>query len=269
MLNLKTIIPVAFAILAGSSAFVSTTTGCDEPAPKCSSSRGDYIVRYTYVSGADTCKDLIGEKVGVQTYNAIGENGKPNLDVASIAIQADSLGTLFDNASNGGVSDPDPNDKEYALGGFNSATPVGNVCSVPTLSVAQQQLGAVAADDAGTTEQPATLINYEWKNMQFLVTSQYLGSQFTADVDIGRDGKDCIYKAQGLYPYVDCTLVDVNGKMVPDANGNPQPDPNACLPEATPPIHVAGSGINPDFQVHCDPMLLACVLNRADFPAIK
>lgn len=268
-MNIKTILPVAFLLVAASTALVSTNTGCDQPAPKCSSSRGDYIVRYTYVSGPESCKQLTGEKVGVQTYNAFGENGKPNLDVGSVAMQANTLGSLFDNAASGGVSDPDVNDKEYALGAFSTATPVGNVCTVPTLSVAQQQLGVVTADDAGTKAQPGTLINYTWKNVQFLVTSQYLGSQFIADLDIGRDTTDCIYKAQGLYIYVDCTKVDVAGNMVPDANGNPQPDETACLPEATPPVHSSGSGINPDFPVHCDPVLLACVPNSTNFPALK
>jgi len=268
-MNIKTIIPVAFLLATASTAFVSTTTGCDQPAPKCSSSRGDYVVRYTYVSGPESCKKLTGEKVGLQTYNPVGENGKPNLDVATIAMQADTLGTLFDNAESGGVSDPDPSDKEYALGAFSTATPVNDVCTAPTLSVAQQQLGAVAEDDAGTSAQDATLINYTWKNVQFLVTSQYLGSQFIADVDIGRDKDDCFYKAQGLYPYVDCTKVDVDGAVVPDADGNPQPDETACLPEATPPVHSSGSGINPDFPVHCDPVLLACVPNSTNFPNLK
>ena len=268
-MNIKTIISVAFVLVATSTAFVSTTTGCDQPAPKCASSRGDFVVRYTYVSGPESCKALTGEKVGIQTYNPVGESGKPNLDQGSVAMQADTLGKLFDNAESGGVSDPDPNDKEYALGSFSTATPVGEVCTAPTLSVAQQQLGEVAEDDAGTAAQPATLINYTWKNVQFLVTSQYLGSQFIADLDIGRDATDCIYKAQGLYPYVDCFKLDDNGDPATDADGNMLPDDSFCAAEANPPAHPVGSGINPDFAVHCDPVLFACVTNSTTFPAFK
>ena len=268
-MNIKTTLSLAFVLVATSSAFFSTTTGCDQPLPKCSSSRGDFVVRYTYVSGPASCKALTGEKVGVQTYNAIGESAKPNLDSASVAMQADTLGKLFDNAASGGVGDPDVNDKEYALGSFSTATPVGQVCTVPTFSVAQQQLAAVAADDAGTTAQVATLINYTWKNVQFLVTSQYLGSQFVADLDVGRNATDCVYKAQGLYPYVPCFVADGNGNPVPDASGNLVVDETACSPEATPPVHPTGSGINPDFAVHCDPVLFACVTNSTSFPAFR
>jgi hypothetical protein len=57
-------------------------------------------------------------------------------------------------------------------------------------------------------------------------------------------------------------------------------DPDLCLPAADPNHTItvggvtisagrsAGSGINPDLAVHCDPTLLLCVLNKEP-PAFK
>jgi hypothetical protein len=140
---------------------------------------------------------------------------------------------------------------------------------VPTLAPAQENIGAIPGDpDAGVPDQPATSLAYNWSNVQILVTAQYYGSQFVGDLTVKRDADSCTYRAQGLYPYVDCYKVDENGDPLPDADGNLQPDESFCAPEANPPAHPTGSGINPDFAVHCDPVLLACVLNSTAFPAI-
>lgn len=255
-------------VVAGGS-FFATSTGCEQPAPKCASSRGDFIVRYTYVSGADSCKELVGEKVGVQTYNAVGEEQKPDLDRGSVAIQADGLGTLRDNGEAAGVTDPDPNAKAFSLGSFTTKTPVGQICSLGPMTPAQQALGEIPGEDGGPPGQPPTSLTYTWSNVRFLVTAQYYGSQFAADVAIKRNGAECAYRAQALYPYVDCTKLDDAGEPVKDADGKLQPDDSFCAAEANPPAHPTGSGINPDFAVHCDPVLLACVPNSTTFPAFR
>lgn len=268
-MNLKTYSLLGLVLAAGGTFLLSTSTGCDQPAPKCASSRGDFIVRYTYTSGDESCKKLLGEVVGVQTYNAIGKEGKPDLDRASVAMQANGIGSLRDNAEAADAGDLDPNDHAYALGDFNTATPQSNICIVSVLAPATENIAAIPGDDAGTPDQPATSLTYTWNNVQFLVTPQYYGSQFQGDVSITQDGKTCAYKALGLYPYVDCTKLGADGKPALDGDGNPQPDDSFCAAEANPPAHPTGSGINPDFSVHCDPQLLACVTNSTQFPALR
>lgn len=270
MNTLKSFLLLGLGLVVGSTILVTSSTGCDQPAPKCSSARGDYIVRYTYVSGSEACKTLIGERVGVQTYNAVGKDQKPDLDRASVAMQAEGIGSLRDKSEEAEVPDLDPNDKAYALGAFTTNTPQGNVCFVSNLTPAQQKIDAIKGDDAGIEPSPATTLGYAWGNVRFLVTAQYYGSQFSADLTINRDGDECRYTAQGLYPYVDCFAVDpATGEPVVDADGNMQPDESFCAAEANPPAHPTGSGINPDFKVHCDPQLFACVLNSTTFPSIK
>lgn len=268
-MNTKPFLLFGLVVALGSAVLVTSSTGCDQPAPKCASARGDFVVRYTYVSGPEECKALVGERVGVQTYNAVGAEGKPDLDHPSVAMQADGIGSLRDGAEAADVADPDPNDHAYAFGAFATNVPAGNICTVPTLSAAQQKIAAIPGDDAGTAAQPATSLGYTWGNVQFLVTPQYYGSQFAADVTVQRDQDTCAYRAQGLYPYVDCFKVDEAGDPVKDADGNLQPDDSFCAAEANPPAHPTGSGINPDFAVHCDPVLFACVLNSSTFPSIK
>jgi hypothetical protein len=60
---------------------------------------------------------------------------------------------------------------------------------------------------------------------------------------------------------------DADGGCAPPMDEEPAPDPvpddSLCLPYADVAAHRAtGSGINPDFAVHCDPGLLLCVLSK-------
>src|SRR6185295_12220577 len=159
------------------------------------------------VSGSDDCKSLVGEKVGVQTYNAVGVQGKPDLDRPSVAIQADGIGSLRDKSEKAKVPDENADDHPYALGPFNQNVPAGSpgVCSASQLSPAIQNIAKIPGDpDAGKKDTPAVKLEYTWSNVQFLVTSQYYGSQFVADVSVTTIKDACVYRAQGLYPYVDC-----------------------------------------------------------------
>lgn len=266
-MNIKSILPLAFLTALTGSALATSNTGCDQQPIKCTSARGDYYVRYTYVRGPESCRTrLVAETVGMQTYSAVGEFGKPDLDRQSVAIQAEGVGNPAAAALAGGVTDPDPNDKEYSFGPFNSAEPTGDICTVPTLSIAQQQLAAVEANEEEEVEaQDAILINYNWSNVRFYTTPQSPGTQFQANVTVGLNGEDCEYTALGLYPSVSCD------------DGNGQPDENACKPEETladpnnPAVipHPTGSGINPDIPVRCDPVLLHCVPISTGFPFFR
>jgi len=249
--------------------FFTVTYGCDQQKPRCSSSRGDFVVKYTLVSGDASKCTLKGEMVGVQTYNPAGKGGNPDLDHASVAIQSNTLGTAFDNAAlasaDGVHPDPNPQHVEYSLGAFLTTEPVNDLCAVGTMNPAQADLPAVTADDdLGTTDQDAVSYTYEWSNVAFYVTAAHYGSQFKGDVKITTGTDVCQYHAIGLYPYVDCTGTDPN-----DPKATP-PDNGACAAEADPDAgRPTGSGINPDYPTVCDPDLLACVLTGSDVPSLK
>lgn len=247
-------------------ALLVPSTACDQQKPKCATGRGAFIARYTFVSGADDCQKLKGEKIGVQTYNPKGERDNPDLDHASIAIQAESLGLLVDNATAGGVKDDDTSHHAYALGSFTTPEPTSDICAVPTLAPAIQNLPEVKEDpDAEVSAQPATNVVYTWSNVRVYVTPAAYGTQLAADLSIETDGAACVYKVQAMYPYVDCSK--------PSDPSDPKSalvaDDTACAPEASPPAHPTGSGINPDFPTHCDPDLLVCVLNSDGLPVLR
>jgi hypothetical protein len=240
--------------------------GCNQEKPKCATGRGAFIALYTYVSGPDSCKTRKGEKVGVQTYSARGVNNNPDLDHQSIAIQAESLGELVDNADAAGVKDADETHTPYSLGAFTTSEPTGDICTVPALTPALLSLPEIKEDPSNeVTAQPATNLEYTWSNVRVYVTPGAYGTQFLADVTRTENKDACVYTVQGMYPYVDCSTADPN-----DPTGKKMiADESACLPEATPPVHPTGSGINPDFPVHCDQDLLVCVLDGGGLPVLR
>jgi hypothetical protein len=251
-------------------ALLASTYGCDQPKAKCAAGRGAFAAVYKPVSGPPSCADLKGEQVGFGTYNQPGKEGKPNLDVAQIAIQPVGLGNLVDSASAAGAEDKDPTHKPYSLGFFTTAEPEGDFCTVPSLTVATQSIGAIAEDpDNEIPASPATTVTYTWSNVKLYVTPSALGTQFTADLVLKTDNTECGYKVQGMYPYVECGKEDPANpkKTIPDdLDGIAR----ACAPEADEDAgRPTGSGINPDFPTHCDPDLLTCTLTKDGIPALK
>lgn len=251
---------------------LASTYGCDQPKAKCAAGRGSFAVVYKPVAGAPaSCADRKGEEVGIGSYNQVGKDNKPDLDVTQIAIQPVTLGNLVDTASSAGAEDKDPTHKPYSLGFFTTAEPDGaDFCVVPSLTVANQNIGAIAEDpDNGIDASPATSVTYAWSNVKLYVTPSALGTQFTANLTITTDNVACPYTVQGMYPYVDCSKEDPNDpkKTIPDdLDGIAR----ACAPEADEDAgRPTGSGINPDFPTHCDPDLLACTLTKDAIPALK
>jgi hypothetical protein len=249
---------------------IASTYGCDQPLAKCAAGRGAFAAVYKQVSGPASCADLKGEQVGFATYNQPGKEGKPNLDVAQIAIQPVGLGNLVDTASTAGAEDKDPTHKPYSLGYFTTAEPEGDFCTVPSLTAAVQNIAEIKADPDNEIEAaPATNVTYAWSNVKLYVTPSALGTQFTADLLLTTDNVACGYKVLGMYPYVDCSTKDPKDpkKSIPDdLDGIAR----ACAPEADEDAgRPTGSGINPDFPTHCDPDLLACTLTKDTIPALK
>jgi hypothetical protein len=262
-------------------ALLASTYGCDQPPPKCAAARpdaasgGGFIAKYKFVSGPDSCQKLKGERVGIGTYQAEGKDQKPDLDKSSIAIQTASLGALNDRARNAKRSDPNPANKPYAFGAFDSAEPKGDICTVPKLLPALQEFpelplipGKPETETAAAVKEvparPAGTVKYEWSNVKFLVTSTKLGTQFSADMvrTVGAD--ECTYKVIGLGPYIPCSAPS---KADPDVT---EADPTLCSPvEDLSKGRATGSGIDPDFPTTCDPDLLVCVLTKDSIPALK
>ena len=257
---------LAAALVGG---LLASTYGCDQPKPKCAAGRSAFIGVYKNTSGGADCAKLKGDTLGISTYNAPGKEGKPNLDVASIAIQSELLGTLVADSAAAGAEDKDPTHKPYALGFFTTAEPEGDFCTVPSLTVATQSIPAIAEDKDNEVEAaPATTVSYTWANAKFYTTPSALGTQFTADLTINTDGQACGYSVLGLSPAVPCGKDDpasTEDKPLPQL-----PDDSACAPESDEDAgRPTGSGINPDFPTRCDPELLFCVLTKDTIPALK
>ena len=243
---------LAVAVVGG---LLASTYGCDQPKPKCAAGRGAFIGVYKKVSGPDSCADLKGEKLGFSTYNAqSGKLGKPNLDVGTIAIQAESLGTLIDTAEAGGSVDKDPTHKPYALGNFTTAEPVNDFCEVPTLSVATQTIPEVKADPDNEIEaSPETTVSYAWSNVRVYVTAAALGTQFTANLTLTTDKVQCGYQVVGMYPYVECTKKNPANKKVS------LPDERDCSPDSDEDPSVGCTKNEECFSNVCDQGLCRCV----------
>jgi hypothetical protein len=250
---------------------LASSYGCDQPKAKCAAGRGSFAVLYKPAPGsAPECADFKGEEVGFGTYNQVGKDNKPNLDVAQIAIQPVGLGNLADLGKSAGAPDPAADHKPYSLGFFTTAEAEGDFCFVPTLTQGIQNIPEIKEDEENEIEaSPATSVQYEWSNVRLYVTPSALGTQFTADVKITTDGKACQYSAIGMYPYVPCGTTDPKDekKEIPDdLDGIAR----SCAPEADEDAgRPTGSGINPDFPTHCDPDILACTLTKDTIPALK
>lgn len=241
------------------------SSGCEQQAPKCAAGRGAFATKYRVVSGPPECGDLKGEMLGIATYSASASDLKPDFDRASIAIQSESIGLRRANAERAGITDADPNHKTYAYGAFTTAEPVNDFCEVPTLTVANQSLPEVAADEKNNiAAQTETAVSYEWKNVQIYVTPSAYGTQMSGDLTLTTNGVACQYSVIGLYPYVHCGVEDPNN---PD---NEIPDDRLCDAEPNAAEgRPTGSGINPDFPVKCDPDLFVCVLDKDTIPALR
>lgn len=233
-------------------------SGCTAEGVYCQAAHGAFSVKLTLKTGTGTCSELKGGVFGVQSYNYPDSKNRPDPAHASMAIQAEDLGLLVEDAEARLGDLPDAANHPYAQGDFGAPKPDGeDMCPVPTLTAAVQNLPALDAVPADPEDpesvalpaEPAKAFRYEWSNMAFLVTEAAVGTQFRADLSFTQDGCTATYEAWGLFPVASCD----------DGNGNP--DVTLCNAEADPDHgRPTGSGISPDFVTACDPDLLLCVL---------
>ena len=119
--------------------------GCNEATPVCRTGTGPYTVQYTLTSGSPSspCGGLTFDILNVNSYNAPGDDNKPDVNKVSAALTPGDLAGKIDAAEATGWTS-DPSLHAYALGSFSAVEPQNDYCDIPTLSVATQHLPAIA-----------------------------------------------------------------------------------------------------------------------------
>jgi len=202
--------------------------------------------------------------------------------VKALSLQAIYHGYF---AASYGVVDPEhqladdpettPTRFAYALGDFSNILPDAEVCSVPTFRSAAEYStpeevppfvcgtgggggaggggggemggagGHACVDDPGL---PKLDVRYAWSNFQMIERSDAPGTVFEATLDFAETAScTAQYHVIAIAPQVDCGKYDpTTGEPVVDAEGNQEPDPAFCLPEAdVEGGRPVGSGLNP------------------------
>ncbi len=138
----------AGALLAGVFGLASTwsATGCSQPPIDCRSARGDFAVQFTKIEG--TCGDFTAGVVGLQSYYPL-KDGKQDYSRVLLAMQSEVLGGLLQASQSYGPDFVDTKNKAYGLGEFTSIEPTDGVCTVPTLSVSEQNIPEVPGEGSG------------------------------------------------------------------------------------------------------------------------
>jgi hypothetical protein len=273
----------AMKLLYGSTlalaALLTQLPACEQPKAGCTAGVGAFAAKYEFKPGSKvgtgTCDTLKGEILGLAKYNPSTKEEETIQDLtrATLAIRTSKLGGLAvecasvadAGAGDAGAGDAgagaigcveDKNQKLESIGDFVSTTPDDkDVCSVPTLSAAEQDLPAFQTP---TMMYPAAHIKYEWSKVRLYVTAAYPGTQMVGDLTYTEDGCSASYSVIGLWPAVSCAGDDGQGNPIADATlCDPVADPTAGRP--------TGSGINPDLKARlkCDPDTLLCALMSA------
>jgi hypothetical protein len=266
---------VGVAGLAGLTSLALSGASCSQPAIQCVVAHSPFFATYTLVEGTGSCAQLKAEEIGMSTY--LQPNATRTLadyNKRKIAIQSTKLGGYIQEREGLGDLGPDKSDVPYGLGDYTNEPNTDNVCFAGTTSVplaaAEIDLPAVPAMDDGmggmTDPLPAVHLKQTWKNVKVYVTADMPGTQAVGEMVYEDliEGCSATYKFVALAPSVDCEGTGMDGKK------NGQPDELLCSPTADPAKGlVTGSGINPDFKVHCDPTLLHCVLTNGPLPALQ
>jgi hypothetical protein len=230
---IKNIVSVTAAVLSAG----VMLTGCnfEQPTAGCivqDASFANWYAKYDLKEGQNLsteCQALVVKGELMGVFK-FTDPQKPNSAVLTIRPQG-----LYSRASR------DPGDPylQNAVGKLADEPDASSFCAATDFSLA-----TVNAAAAGTT--PATSISYQYSNMRVYAAPQAPGTQLTGDLTYTRDGCTIQLGVRGIWPAV------------------------ACDPESTNPAETcgAGSGINPEFDVTCDPELNRCVPTKA-IPSLK
>lgn len=241
------------------------SASCSQPPIQCVSGHGPYIAKYTLRDGSGSCAALVGEEIGVSTFllpNA--DKTLADYDKRRISVQSTTFGELFQEREGLGLDDADV---PYALGDYTTDPDEDNLCFAGglggkgPLSAAEIDVpdAQTVDDDGNPVMLPARHLRQTFSDLRLFVTAAIPGTRLTGTMTYSDllEGCTATYDVVGLFPAVPCK--DAMGK----------PDDEACNPRANPEQgHLVGSGINPDFKVKCDPVLLYCVLDEAPLPSL-
>jgi hypothetical protein len=266
---------LGWIVVLGMGTLIHTAPSCSQPKTECQVAMAaagyGYAVTYKLKStpSAECAAGVMtAEVIGMELYHPpTADKSTYDPSKTTVAIQSDALEYEAANRD----PDADPNHHAWSLGAFDSVEPDSNdICKVSTFSVnAEQDLPAVpgtggaGGGGTGTPPVPEHDVKYQWSNMRVYVTAAAPGTQFEADLtyttNVGDTSCAFEYHAVGLWPAVNCYRLDENKHKVADDS--------LCSPCANPDAgFTIASGISPDFPVHCDPVLFACVLGKKDAP---
>lgn len=124
----------------------SSMGGCDQPEIDCRAARGDFAVTFTLVEGE--CGGLTSGFVGLQSYYPT-KDGKQDYEHPYLTIQTEFLGIISQTSQYFGPEFVDTENTVYSKGDFATAKPEEGVCSVPTLTPAQQDIPEVPGEETG------------------------------------------------------------------------------------------------------------------------
>jgi hypothetical protein len=231
----KNIVSVAAALL-GAGALV---TGCnfEQPDAGCivqDASVANWYAKYELkpdqvITAGCESTILQGEPLGVFKFVNPEQAGE-----AKLTIRPFGLATRA-------TRDPGDPYLQTAVGSLTEQ-PVDNFCSATDFSDAS--VNAVAKTTA--PPEAATQITYKFANVQVYTAPRAPGTQLKGELTYTRDGCTSQYTLRAIWPSVAC---DPASNVPADNCGE-------------------GSGVNPDFNVECDPVLKRCV-PVGDIPAFK
>ena len=236
---------IGFLAVAGIAALAS---GCDTPSdvPSCLVGRGDWVLKYTETDAtppSGLCANRAGDFVRIEKFQAFPQPGQaapiPNLAIKPRALRG------FQAAPDATIDQR----TDDAFGAFTSVRATNNLCSVPTLTAASGTAKSGNAFDLKGHD-----LNYQFANVTIFDDPAHAGTQLSADLTLTVD-TSCVahYKVEGLYSINYGLLQYVIGigpapcLTDSDCSAYPQPvtDPAIAL-------NPSGSGIAPDYAVHCD-----------------
>jgi hypothetical protein len=122
--------------------------GCDQPKIDCRAARDTFTAVYAKVSGDDGCGSFEpGEVISLQSYYpAVGD--KQDYSRVRLAIGSSKLAGLRDTAGAFGGT-PDTTHKAYAIGDFAAVEPSGDLCTVPIMEPAEQDIAEIPPEGTG------------------------------------------------------------------------------------------------------------------------
>jgi hypothetical protein len=197
-------------------------TGGQQPPLGCPVQSLTWVARYQPLEPSG-CRVLPGELLGIQSFEAPGQGHV-------LSMKPDTLTALDDR-------DTEPSRVPYALGPLPEMADADNMCTVESLSVAEQHAPAQASPPL-----PESHAVYQWKDVRLIVRPDAPGMQLSAELELILDGCSTRYEVWAMWP-----------GTATCKGAQEEPDDSLCR----------GSGlIHPDFDTVCDPQLLRCVPAR-------